>query len=171
MAPRFTVDWEDWFSARYPFSRLCDWKIVEPTEYLLKLMKDNYIKGAFYCLGTTMENYRKLYQQIVLDGHWIYDHGYEHVPDAQPYNGRDFRKPFEFLHFTGGFWFRFLPYWLIKRQVLKHQHFYIHPHDIMLEHPKTSSWWLNLKRNWGLKGARKKLERLVKEVYRNRSTR
>jgi len=59
---------------------------------------------------------------------------------------------------------RFLPYWLWKMFVLIQRQVYVHPHDIMLYHPKLSDPLLNWKRHVGLKTAREKLERLLSEV-------
>jgi len=41
---------------------------------------------------------------------------------------------------------------------------YFHPHDFDEEHPKLKNPFLNWKRHVGLKGAKKKLEKLLKEV-------
>lgn len=155
------VFWEDWFSNKYPFSRLCDWKIEEPTMFLLNLLDKYGIKATFYCLGTTMENYRKLYQEIVLRGHEIGSHGYEHIANFRYDFTEKYISPNAWLGFTGGFWFRILPISWLKFFIKKAGFFYIHPYDIDENHPKLNDWWFNFKRQIGLKTARKKLEQVL----------
>ena len=160
--PLFTVDWEDFDSAlhkEYPYTNNHG-LTKEPTEYLLSLLKKHGIKAIFYVLGITKLYNPSPYEMIIKDGHVIKSHGMHHYK----YEEAD-RKPYSWLGFTGGFYFRFLPLWFIKWQVKRRSMFYIHPHDIMQKHPTVwKNKLINFKRQVGLKTARKKLEKLLQEV-------
>ena len=155
------VFWENWFSNLYPFSRAIDLSLEETTRYLLKLLEKYGYQVTFYCLGTTTESHPKLYAKILSSPHKIDSHGYEHV-SALCRNV--VMRPNVWLGLTGGFWFRVLPLWLLKKQVRKTGHFYIHPYDIDENHPHTGNWWFDWKRHVGLKGSRKKLEKLLEDI-------
>lgn len=146
--PIFTIDLEDWNDALH---------IEENThtslyvmDRLLEILHDYKVRAVIYKL-----EYIDFYSR----DHVIRSHGRYHrwweIAD---------RRPYQWLGFTGGFWFRVLPFWFIKWQVKKQGVFYIHPHDLDLNHPKLSNPILNWKRHVGLKGAWKKLERLLQEV-------
>ena len=96
---------------------------------------------------------------IKKEGHIIKSHGQDHYH----WEKAD-RKPYSFLGFCGGFYFRLFPYWLIKLMVILHRQLYLHPHDLDTDHPLIKPWWLNWKRHVGLKTAEEKLERILKEV-------
>lgn len=158
----FSVDWEAWHDALH-VKRGKDDGLLEPTLYLLKLLRHHKVKATFYVLGITKDRNEELYNLIVSDGHEIKSHGEYHFA-GQP--GAD-RQPYAILGPCGGFWMRALPYRVWKQFVLLQHHCYIHPHDIMKEHPDVSGSkgrLLNWKRQVGLKTARQKLERLLSEV-------
>ena len=169
--PTFTVDWEPWF-CHIPYSLA--WKktcpqVDEPTEYLLDLLRRHEIKAIFYVLGYLADDKPKLFHQIQAEGHVIGKHTYYHTYDPTPQELSDplFRSP-RFVGqkrlYAGGFFLRAMPYWWLKRQVLREGGVYVHPHDILWEHPKCDNPIQNWKRQVGLRTSRDKLERLCREV-------
>ena len=157
MAAAFSCDLEDWNHGLHlekndHTSYPCVWSLL----YKLHRYK---IRATFYVLGKFRDEFPTMIYSIEKDGHTIKSHGQEHYH----WEEAD-RKPYSFLGFCGGFYFRLFPYWLIKLMVMLHGHFYIHPHDIDVGHPKIKPWWLNWKRHVGLKTAEAKLDRLLKEV-------
>lgn len=65
---------------------------------------------------------------------------------------------------SGGFFFRSMPYTYVKWAVETSGVFWIHPHDVMENHPRLKNPLLNWKRRIGQKTARAKLERLLSEI-------
>ena len=149
MVAVFTLDIEEWSDALHISNKGHTSYYV--LHWLEPLLKKHNIHPIAYCLEGT-EN-------------WISDawerktHGRYH----RWWENAD-RRPYQWLGFTGGFWFRFLPYWFVKGQIMKHGMAYFHLHDFDLEHPDTGNFWMNVKRAWGLENARKKLEKLLQEV-------
>ena len=86
-------------------------------------------------------------------------HYYDEKADRSPYFNQEGQPGF-----CGGFFFRALPLWLIKSEIKRTGLFYIHPHDLDEEHPKLKNPFLNWKRHFGIKRAKEKLEKLLKEV-------
>ena len=169
MAPIFTVDWETYFNAVIPKEEW--WKfsleIEEPTHYLLSLFEKHKIKSIFYVLGWLKNENPDLFNEIVREGHKIGSHGYWHERNEHQ-NGL-FRSPYWDKTPipwppSGGFFFRFMPFWYIKWAIKRSGMFWIHPHDIMKDHPRLDDSWLNWKRHVGIRNSRAKLERLLKEV-------
>jgi hypothetical protein len=156
MAAIFTVDWEDWFDSLHIEGYS---KIAEPTYYLLDALDKYGVRAIFYILGITESREGDLVDEIFSRGHVLMSHGYYHYP----YEDAD-RKPYANMGMTGGFWFRALPINILKHEINRLGNFYIHPHDIMLYHPTLKNPVLNLKRKFGLDGARGKLETLLGEV-------
>ena len=163
----FTVDFEVWNS----FDRYGKWNahehIDEPTHYLLDLLRRHQIKAIFYCVGWLADRRVDLIQKIVKDGHIIGDHTYYHSMDPKVTleGDRPFRAPRwhgEKRLYSGGFWFRAMPYNWVKKEVEKTGIFFIHPHDVLLEHPDCGVRTFD--RRLGLKTSRDKLERLCREV-------
>lgn len=173
MASQFTVDYETWFNAVIPKE---DWSgyslvsIVEPTQYLLDLLHRNGIIATFYCLGWLVDSLPSLHGEIIEGGHKIASHGYWHGHnESAPKGCESFRSPYWDTTPmpwppSGGFFFRAMPYEYVKWAVEKSGVWWCHPHDLMEDHPKIRNPLLNLKRHIGLKTARSKLERLVREV-------
>lgn len=87
-------------------------------------------------------------------------HYYDEKSDRSPYFNQE-GIPFPP---SGGFFFRCLPLWYIKWAIKKSGTFWIHPHDLDESHPKVSGAWIQFKRHVGIKGAKAKLEKLLKEV-------
>ena len=166
----FTLDWEPWF-ALYAYSSR--WEkmndlVEEPTHYLLDLLRRHQIKAIWYLLGWLQDKLPSLVKDIQSEGHTIGYHSYYHkVNDSPRWEGVPYRAPrFKGQRrlYSGGFWLRSMPYWWLKREVMKEGQFFIHPHDVMLEHPKLSNPWQNWYRHVGLKTSRDKLERLTREI-------
>lgn len=164
---KFTIDWECWNSFQ-PWTLWEVEPIKEPTLYLLDLLRRHDVKAIFYCVGWLKDRAPGLFKSIVLDGHSIGDHTYYHNSDILTENTNiniPYRAPRwkgEKRLFSGGFWFRLMPYWWIKKEVEKEGIFFIHPHDVLLEHPKCGLRTFD--RNIGFKTSRDKLERLVREL-------
>ena len=152
-----TVDWEDWHDALHIDGESL---IREPTMFLFEILAKYDVKATFYILGKTAQREPWIYDELFNHGHTARSHGYYHYP----YEDAD-RKPYANMGMTGGFYFRALPYWLIKREVERNGQLYVHPHDLMLYHPKLSNPILNWKRHIGLSSARHKLDRLLQEVH------
>lgn len=166
----FSVDWEDWNHALHTSGINL---IEEPTLFLLDILEKYGIKAIFYMLGRAVEENKNLACEIQDRGHIIGDHGMYH--DHNEYQALDGLEPIPFRSPywdttpmpwppSGGFFFRVMPLWYIKWAINKSGHFWIHPHDVMENHPTINPWWLNLKRQIGLKGARTKLDLLLSEV-------
>lgn len=155
--PIFTCDLEDYNHGLH-IARGLHSSIL--SVYWLQYKLDQYnVKAIFYVLQAFSDEHPGMVSAIKSDGHTIKTHGLYH------YHGEIAdRNPYAWLGFTGGFYFRLFPYWLIKWFVIKNNHLYIHPHDLDEDHPRLKNPIMNWKRHAGLKGARKKLERLLKEI-------
>lgn len=159
----FTVDWEAWDS----FKHWTEWKntnlIEEPTMYLLDLLRRHNIKAIFYCVGYLGAILRPdLYKLIAQDGHIIGDHTYYHSGMTTFLPSRNPRWKCHKRLYSGGFWFRAMSYKWLKKEVEKVGSFFIHPHDVMTEHPECGLRTFD--RRIGLNTSRDKLERLCREV-------
>lgn len=153
----FTCDLESWNDALHIPRDNHD--SIEQIFDILYLLEKYRVRAIFYVLGKFKDEFPEMVQYIFEDGHILKTHGQEH------YNWEEAdRKPYAWLGFTGGFYFRFFPYWFIKWQVISNKHFYVHLHDLDEDHPQLKNPLMNWKRHVGLKGARKKLERLMREV-------
>ena len=157
MGAIFTVDLEDWNHGLHISDKAhSSISSVYWLEYKLAQYK---VKAIFYTLKAFSDEIPGMVLALESEGHIIKTHGFYH------YRGEIAdRNPYAWLGFTGGFYFRLFPYWLTKRQVIKNEHFYIHPHDLDEDHPQLKNPFLNWKRHVGLKTARIKLERLLKEI-------
>lgn len=165
----FTVDWEPIFSYRAygSYWEKKDPMIVEPTYYLLDLLKRHQIKAIFYIVGWLKDKYPVLFEKIKNDGHIMGDHTYYHALVGDQAYQSPFRAPRwrgEKRLYSGGFWLRAMPYWWIKKEVEKTGVFFIHPHDVLFEHPDCGNVLKTFERRIGLKTSRDKLERLVREI-------
>lgn len=169
MTSKFTIDWEPWNSFESHDKWNAHESIDEPTHYLLDLLRRHKIKAIFYCVGWLQFRRVDLIDLIQKDGHVIGYHSYFHqhdddeIPNDRPYRAPRWKD--EKRLYSGGFWFRIMPYWWIKREVEKTGIFFIHPHDVLLEHPDCGIRTLD--RRLGLKTSRNKLERLCREVTWN----
>lgn len=162
----FTVDFEVWnsFESHEKWSK--EDHIDEPTLYLLDLLRRHQIKSIFYCVGWLQDNRKDLYNLIKENGHVMGYHSYYHRNDPKviiperPYRGP--RWAGEKRLYSGGFWFRAMPYKWVKKEVEKTGIFFVHPHDVLLDHPECGLRTFD--RRIGLKTSRDKLERLCREV-------
>ena len=157
----FTIDLEDYYHAVLPVK---DWPkgrtdIYQTCFFITDLLKKYKVKAIVYATGHLMDKEPALKVHFESEGHIMKTHGYWHKKGE-----KSDRQPYAWLGLTGGFYFRALPYNFIRDQVIKHKHFYIHPHDIYENHPRLSNPLLDWKRHVGLKTARKKLEKLLQEV-------
>jgi len=55
-----------------------DGPVPETTESILKLLNENKIKAAFFCVGNNIKNYPELTQNIINEGHLIGNHTFNH---------------------------------------------------------------------------------------------
>ncbi len=180
MKPIFSVDWEPFFCLD-PYNGK-NWKedplVEEPTLYLLDLLRRHQIKAIFFCLGWLVDNRQDLYLKIRQEGHVLGYHSRFHHKSEADYGNymrsiepNEYPQPFRSPKFRGqkrlyggGAFLRAIPYWMLKKLVLKEGFFYVHPHDLLWEHPELPNPWHNFKRQIGLKTSRDKLERLTREV-------
>ena len=164
----FTVDWEPILSFKNHSEFNSD-GVSEPTAYLLDLLRRHQIKAIFYCVGWLEDKCPDLINLIKINGHIVGYHSYHHrndpvdIPSDRPYRAPRWQG--EKRLFSGGFWFRLMPYWWIKKEIEKTGIFFLHPHDVMLDHPKCG--FRTFDRNIGLKTSRDKLERLCREIAWN----
>jgi len=165
----FTVDWEPFFCfKKYSnYWESTDPEVDEPTLYLLDLLRRHDIKAIFYCLGWLIDAKKDLFNKIAEDGHIIGDHTYYHEYSGEHDGTKPFRSPRwkgEKRLYSGGFWFRAMPYSWVKKETEKNGVFFIHPHDILMSHPDCGNKVKTFERRIGLKDSRDKLERLCREV-------
>ena len=158
--PIFTVDLEDYWHGLHIDQ---DHHTSLPAVWWLQYKLDQYnVKAIFYVLKKFDEEIPGMVDSLRAIGHIIKSHGINHYH----WEEAD-RKPYSFLGFCGGFYFRLFPYWLIKIMVKLYGQLYLHPHDLDENHPKLKNPLMNWKRHIGLKTARKKLERLLQEIKFN----
>lgn len=155
--PLFTVDLEDWDHALHINREYHS--SLNQVHWIKALLKEYNVIAIIYVLEAFKERFPEIVQALERDGHVMQSHGKYHIRGEKAD-----RQPYANLGMTGGFWFRLLPLWFLKKQIYKGGQFYIHPHDLDFEHPKISPWWLNIKRHIGVWGAYAKLERLLQEV-------
>jgi len=118
---------------------------VRPTIYYLKRYED-------FANTARIANYE-------VKSHGVY-HNYDEKADRSPYFNQE-GLPFPP---SGGFFFRLLPVFYLKWAIRKSGICWLHPHDLDEDHPKLKNPFMNWKRHVGLKGAKAKLERLLKEI-------
>jgi peptidoglycan/xylan/chitin deacetylase (PgdA/CDA1 family) len=49
------------------------------TPFILKVLKQYNAKATFFCLGSEVEKYPDLYEQIISEGHTVGNHSYSHL--------------------------------------------------------------------------------------------
>lgn len=177
----FTVDLEDYYHALTPQRKweYYEDRIEEPSYFLLDILDKYGIKAHWYTLGIVAKQHSELIWHIVARGHKVGSHGYWHEHNCEKGSASDistrnaienivgksygFRSPYwdrtKRPGYGGGAYFRILPLWFILREVSRTGTFWIHPHDLDQGQPRIegSPWW----RYIGLKGARKKLDKLL----------
>jgi len=149
MVTVFTIDVEEWSDALHISNNIHTSCYI--LGWLQPLLEKHNIHPIAYCLEKRIEWVPYTWEKKT---HGRYHRWWENAD----------RRPYQWLGFTGGFWFRILPLWFIRNQVLKHGHFYCHFHDFDEEHPKLNNPLMNWKRHVGLKGAKKKLEALLASI-------
>lgn len=165
--PILTIDWESWANAVIPKEKWndIDHDVVEPTFYILEKLKERKITAIFYVLGWLRDRHPELYEYIK-QYHVIGSHGYWHGRNEME-EGL-FRSPYwdctPMPGLCGGFAFRVLPLWYVRKEVLRTGIFYLHPHDVARSHPRLENPLLNMKRQIGLKNARPKFEKLIDSI-------
>jgi hypothetical protein len=116
-----------------------------------------------YVLQDWIDENRQDYEDLKGAGYIIKSHGvhhyYDEKADRSPYFNQEGQPGA-----CGGFYFRVLPLWFIKNEITRTGLFYIHPHDLDETHPRLRNPIMHWKRHVGLKGAKAKLEKLLKEV-------
>lgn len=132
--------------------------------WLLFKLQDYEVKPHCYLLKDFDDEFPQFKQNIEAFGWLKGTHGVHHYYDEKSDRSPYFNQ--EGLPFppSGGFFFRVMPLCYIKWAIKKSGIFWIHPHDLDENHPKLKNPFLNWKRHVGLKGAKKKLLKLLKEV-------
>ncbi len=51
----------------------------EITEWVLNILKQHNAKATFFCIGKNVEEYPKIFNKIIVDGHSIGNHTYNHL--------------------------------------------------------------------------------------------
>lgn len=150
---------------------------LENWNHALHLLNKGHQSDVKWLLDT-LDKYKILTKIFVLED-WIKDnpgfdwtqyhyplfsHGVHHYHDEKADRSPYFNQ--EGIPFppSGGFFFRLLPLWYLKWAIQKSGVFWIHPHDLDEQHPRLNNRFYQWKRHVGLKGAKKKLERLIKEI-------
>lgn len=161
MAPKFTVDLEDWNHGLHCHNQGHD--NVREVRFILELLDKFDLKAIFYVLGRFSVEHGDVVRDIKERGHTIKSHGYWHdwgePADRYPYFSNK-----RFPPLSGGFFFRLFPLWLTKIAIKRTGFLFIHPHDLDEDHPRCRNFLYNIKRHIGLKTAKVKLGRLLEEV-------
>ena len=156
--PIFEIHLEDWNHALHIDGR----GHKSDIKWILEILKKYNVNPIIYMLGDWADESNAygnwLTHQYTVKSHGVH-HYYDEKADRSPYFNQEGQPGL-----CGGFYFRFLPLWLIKAEIARTGLFYIHPHDLDEAHPRLSNPFLNWKRHVGLKGAKAKLEKLLQEV-------
>lgn len=159
MAPRFELHLEEWNHALHLDGRghksdicelfhLLDKYNITPHVYELRdWWRENNPPGWFWKLKIKWSHQWKSHGE---------HHYYDEKADRSPYFNQE-----GLPGLCGGFFFRILPLFIIRKEVERTGIFYIHPHDVDICHPRLSSPWMDFKRRVGTKGALAKLEKLI----------
>ena len=62
----------------------------ESTPFILKTLKDEQVKATFFLVGQQIEQYPKLFNEIIADGHIVAIHSYTHKNGWLSYNSTYF---------------------------------------------------------------------------------
>ena len=158
MAPVFEIHLEEWNHALHIDGR---GHKSDVTKLYTLLDKCNVFPRTYLLMDWMYENSDKheLIMKSLAGTHGVH-HYYDEKADRSPY----FNQEGIPMPPSGGFFFRIMPLWYLKWAIKKSGIFWIHPHDLDEEHPKLKNPLMNWKRHVGLKGAKAKLEKLLKEV-------
>ena len=176
MVATFTVDLE------WPDSALvspdqwgqCDAGALTATSVLLGKLNHAKVKARFYVLGYIAERWPEFIRQIAQSGHQLGSHGYWHAREEHEGDLFDqrtrallpscegYRSPYWSTTprpgWSGGVFFRTLPYQWLKWEIERSGIFWIHPHD--LYHAQVGP----LRRRVFFCDPWKRLDRLLAEV-------
>jgi len=159
MAPTFEIHLENWNSALH----IDDRNHTSPADWLIDTLYEYGVHPVVYVVKDDSERYFQEIWDAELCGYQIKSHGrhhyYDEKADRSPYFNQEGQPGA-----CGGFYFRVLPLWFIKNEITRTGLFYIHPHDLDETHPRLRNPIMHWKRHVGLKGAKAKLEKLLKEV-------
>ena len=176
VAAQFTVDLE-W--PEHALLRPTHWpkyndEANQATYQLLARLKEYRISAIFYVLGEVAYRCPELIKLIQRENHQIGSHGFWHRHGERQGDRSDwlarqylplcvlYRSPYWDTTprpgLIGGAHFRLLPYWLMKREVVRTGMFAVHPHDFF---PQATG---PLRRRFGTRTAWNRLDRLLTEV-------
>jgi hypothetical protein len=131
--------------------------------WLMYKCQEYEIRPTFYILEDFDKEFPEFKKVLEAAHYEVKSHGvhhyYDEKADRSPYFNQEGQPGA-----CGGFYFRFLPLWIIKKEIARTGLFYIHPHDLDETHPRLSNPLLHWKRHVGLKSAKAKLEKLLQEV-------
>ncbi len=57
-----------------------DGPIPETTPLILNILAQHNIKAAFFCVGENVERYPELYRDLIMEGHLVCNHTFNHKP-------------------------------------------------------------------------------------------
>ncbi len=154
MAPIFEIHLEEWNHALHIEGR----GHKSPILWLMEILMLKNIVPVIYVLKDWMDENPNKPLHGIIKSHGIH-HYYDEKADRSPYFNQE-----GYPGLCGGFFFRLLPLWVTKMEIKRTGMFFIHPHDLDEKHPKLENPVMDWKRHVGLKTARSKLERLLKEV-------
>jgi hypothetical protein len=132
-------------------------------KWLLDTLKKYHVFPIIYVLKDWIDENNDWKHDFITKSHGIQSHGIHHYYDEKADRSPYFNQE-GIPGLCGGFFFRLLPLWIIKKEIRRTGIFYVHPHDFDEEHPQIKNPFINWKRHVGLSSAKKKLEKLLQEV-------
>jgi peptidoglycan/xylan/chitin deacetylase (PgdA/CDA1 family) len=69
-----------------------DGPIPEVTPWLLDLLKKEDIKATFFCVGDNVRKYPEVYEQIMMDGHSVGNHTFNHLQGLKKFDKAFYRN-------------------------------------------------------------------------------
>jgi len=63
-----------------------DGPIPEVTPWVLELLKKEDVKATFFCVGDNVQKYPEVYEQILMDGHSVGNHTFNHWQGLKKYD-------------------------------------------------------------------------------------
>jgi len=159
MGPKFEIHLEEWNHALHIDGR----GHQSDVNWLYDLLAKHNIMPISYVLKDWADENSDTNCHLVNSMYTVKSHGVHHYYDEKADRSPYFNQE-GIPGFCGGFFFRLLPSWLIRMEIRRTGMFYIHPHDLDVNHPKLKNPLMNWKRHVGLKGAKKKLEALIESI-------
>lgn len=157
----FEIHVECWSDALHICDRGHD--NTEEVLWLDNILRKYKVRPVWYLLKDYQERFPSFFNRLLHDQK-VLSHGVHHYYDEKADRSPYFNQEGLPLPPSGGFFFRIMPMWYLKWAIKKSGIFWIHPHDLDENHPKLKNPIMDFKRRVGLKGAKKKLEKLLKEV-------